>query len=401
MTHRQRMLGLTVLAAGVLSLAGRAAGQTGLARTPAEFATRDSADIVGTWMRPVGTATQTLTINADGSGAIDDVQVKWHLSGDLLILSFSRPVGNVSYRVSVSGDTLTASGGELSQPLLYRRAGASVTPRTSFEAGDSDDGLPIAGTPPLTKELVQKETRCLEWLLNLELTAEQRAEFKDGMVETWKSHRQDKVDGYYNLVKLREQMEQKNPQEQDLLREGVLTELLASERQKARDPFSRWIVGVYDTAHRPIAAGNPPLTAHSADAYADMVAFIINDSLHRKALTSNRQFKDLVARVLVGEYGRYSAEQQNAIAQMPFLWKALRYMWPRLSESQRNTFREQWAPMVASLTAGAPGGAVAASNENNSSLDDWFARNREHMSLQPTFNSSFQSTMQLHMNMFH
>ena len=401
MTHRRRMLWVTVLAAGVLSLAGRAAGQNGLARTPAEFANRESSDIVGTWTRPAGAATQTLTLYPDGLGSIDDVKVKWHLSGDLLILSFSKPVGNVSYRVSVSGDTLTASGGELSQPLVYRRAGASETQQTSQEAGDSDDGLPIAGTPPLTAELVQKETRCLEWLLHQELTPEQRAEYKDGMMETWKSRRQDKIDGYYNLVKLREQVEEKTPEEQDLMAVGVRTELLERERQKPRDPFSRWLVGVYDSAHPAIAAGNPPLTAESADAYADMLAFIINDSLRRKALKPNRQFKDLIARVVAAEYPAYSREQQKSIAQMPFLWKELSYVWPRITGAQRDTFRQQWAPMVASLTGGAPGGAAEASNGDNRSLDDWFARNSEHMSLQPTFNSSFQSTMQLHLNMFH
>jgi|GEM_PF-6961508 len=402
MTDPRRMLWLTVIAAGMLSVAGRAAGQTGLERTPAEFTGRGSSDIVGTWVRPAGSTTKTLTLNADGSGSINTLTLKWHLSGDLLILSLSNPVGNVSYQVSVSGDSLTIAGGALAEPVVYRRAGAADgTPRTSVEAADADDELPIDGKPPLTRELVQQETRCLEWLLNLELTPEQRAEYKEGLVEAWKSRRQDKIDGYYNLVKVREQFEQKNPQEQDLLREGVLTELLERERQNSRDAFARWFVGVYDAAHRPIAAGNPPLTSHAADAYADMVAFIINDSLRRKALTPNRQFKDLVARVLVAEYGRYPAEQQKAIAQMPFLWKELSYVWPRLSESQRDTFRQQWAPMVASLTSGVPGGAAAASNRNNSSLDDWFARNSEHMSLQPTFNSSFQSTMELHMNMFH
>ena len=401
MTHGRRMIWLTVLAAGVLSLAGRAAAQNGLARTPAEFATRESSDIVGTWTRPAGSATQTLTLNADGSGSVDEAKVKWHLSGDLLILTFSKPAGNVSYRVSVSGDSLTASGGELAQPLVYRRASASGTQQTSSDAGDSDDGLPIDGKPPLTRELVQKETRCLQWLLHQELTPEQRAEYKDGMMDAWKSHRQDKIDGYYNLVKVREQFAEKNPQEQDLIREGVLEELLVRERQNTRDPFARWLVGVYDSAHPPIAAGNPPLTAHAADAYADMVAFIINDSLHRKALTANRQFKDLIGRVLVAQYSGYPAEQQNSIAQMPFLWKELSYVWPRITEAQRNTIRQQWAPMVASLTAGAPGGAAEASNGDNRSLDEWMARNSEHMSLQPTFYSSFQSTMQLHMNMFH
>lgn len=402
MTHGRRMLWLSALAAAALSLAGRAAGQNGLARTPSEFAKGERADIVGTWVRPAGSATQTLILNADGSGSVDDAAIKWHLSGDLLILSFSKPAGNVSYRVAVSGDALTASGGELAQPLVYRRAGSGGTQRTSLQAGDSDDGLPIDGKPPLTRELVQKETRCLEWLLGLELTPEQRAEYKDGMVETWKSRRQDKIDGYYNLVKLREQVEQKTPEEQDLMAVGVRTEVLERERQRPRDPFSRWLVGVYDSAHPAIAAGNPPLTAQSADAYADMLAFIINDSLQRKALKPDRQFKDLITRVVAAEYPAYSREQQKSIAQMPFLWKELSYVWPRITEAQRSTFRQQWAPMVASLTGGAAGGAAAASNgNNNSSLDDWFARNQEHMSLQPMFNSSFQSTMQLHMNMFH
>lgn len=277
---------------------------------------------------------------------------------------------------------------------------ALLTLSARAAAQNSEDEILVAGKPPLTKNLANKETRCVEWLLDVRLTPEQRGEFRDQLYRVWITHRKDDIDGYVNLVNLWDQIAEKSPEERDIVREGVRAKLLERERQTPNDRFAHWIVRVYDSAHPPIAAGNPPLNAQAADAYADMIAFIINDSLRRTALRPNRQFKDLVTRVLAAQYSGYSAEQQNAISQMPFLWKELRYVWPRLSESQRGVFRQQWSPMVASLTSGASGQAASASNGNNSSLDDFFARNSEHMSLQPMFHSSFNETMSLHLNMF-
>lgn len=262
----------------------------------------------------------------------------------------------------------------------------------------SEDDLLAPGNPPLTAALVDKEAQRMEWLLDVRLTPQQRAQFQDALIDVWNTHREAK---YLNLTQLRDEISQKTPEEQDLLREGVRAKFLAGERQKLNDPFARWVVHAYDSGHPPIAAGNPPLTAHVADAYADLVAFIINESYRRTVLRPNRQFKDLVTRGLAAEYGGYSAQQQDSMAELPFLWKELRYVWPRLSEAQRNTFRQQWTPMVASLASGAPGGAAAASNGNDASVDAFFARKAEHMSLQPMFNSSFNSTLSMHLNMFH
>jgi hypothetical protein len=360
-----------------------------------------SSDLVGTWLRPAGSTTQSLILNADGSGSIDNLKVKWQLSGDTL--SLSTPSGAATYHVSVSGDSLTASGDELPQPLVYRRAKPNGAASPLAGAADSDDGLPVAGTPPLTRELVNKETQCLEWLLDAHLTLQQRSEFQDGLVTVWNSHQQDAINGYLSLGNVWEQVSQKSPEEQEVVRESVRSKLLAFERQNLNDPFAQWVVGVYDSAHPPIAAGNPPLTAQVVDAYADLVAFMVNECAHRPVFKATRQIKDQLARSLAREYPAFSAQQQNSLSQMPFLWKELSLMWPRLSEGQRETFRQQWTPMIASLASGggtyASGAASPASSGD--ALQNYFDHNSEHQFVQSMSSSSFNTTMSLHMNMWH
>lgn len=70
--------------------------------------------LVGNWTFQGGDGPNayfyTITIRADGTGVINGESMSWSTSGGSLILQSSR-WGQLNYRYSVSGNTLTLDGG--------------------------------------------------------------------------------------------------------------------------------------------------------------------------------------------------------------------------------------------------------------------------------------------------
>jgi hypothetical protein len=197
------------------------------------------------------------------------------------------------------------------------------------------DTLPIPGNPPLTEDIVGKASHFFEWLLDAHLTLEQRSQFRESLVQSWKHHRQDDIDGTMAVLKFREQVNQKTPEERELIREALRQKYLDSLRRTPQNVLSRWVLNIYDSAHRPIANGNPPLTLQVADAYAEFVTFLVTECSSQKAFNPDRHFKDALAQGLAAQYSSYSPEQQRQFAQIPLLWDALRFKWAQLSEPER------------------------------------------------------------------
>jgi hypothetical protein len=263
------------------------------------------------------------------------------------------------------------------------------------------DTLPIPGNPPLTEDIVGKASHFFEWLLDAHLTLEQRAQFRESLVQSWKHHRQDDIDGTMAVLNFRDQVNQKTPEERELIREALRQKYLDLLRRTPQNVLSRWVLNIYDSAHRPIANGNPPLTLQVADAYAEFVAFLVTECSSQKAFNPDRHFKDALAQGLAAQYSSYSPEQQRQFAQMPLLWDALRFKWAQLSEPERANYRKQWAPAVQTLLASARGsgsGAAASSGGIPQGLQDRFSS--EHLFVNSMANSSFTSTMNLHLSMW-
>jgi hypothetical protein len=92
----------------------------------------------------------------------------------------------------------------LLEARVYQRVKQNGSASQFLDASDSEEGLPVAGNPPLTRDIVDKETQYFEWLLDVQLTIEQRAEFRDTLAGIWKTHRQGAIDAMLNFVKARE-----------------------------------------------------------------------------------------------------------------------------------------------------------------------------------------------------
>jgi len=365
------------------------------------FDSAGNSGLSGTWAGRSDQSSFTLILNADGSGSLNGLNLKWHVSVGNLSLDTSR--GTFKYRASLSGDLLTLSGTDLKQPLVFQRVKQNEPAGLFSAVAGANPELPIPGSPPLTQDIIDKGTQFFEWLLDVQLTVAQRAQFQDSLVRSWKTQRQDEIDATLNVIKFSEQLSQKSSDERRLVREVLREKYLALMQQTPNDELSRWVLNAYYSAHRPIADGNPPLTSQVADAYAEFVSFMVNECLQKKAIDPNRGFKDQLAQNLAAKYGSYSTEQQKQFSQIPLLWEALRFRWAHLSEPERETFRKQWRPAAKELLAGtteAAANETATSPTAPESLHDYVEHASTRLMVNNMCNSSFATTMSLHLSMW-
>ena len=359
--------------------------------------TANNTQLVGSWSAQRGASDFVLVLNAGGSGTLNYLDIRWEASGEKLSLFTSK--GNFHYRFSIHGDSLTLSGSDLKQPLAFTRAKAGTG-----ELLDGRAELPIPGNPPLTEDTVNKGIQLFEWLLDAQLTLEQRAEFRGSLVRTWKARDQEGIDGTMNTLRFQDQLQSKSPEERALIREQLCQKFLALMRQTPNAVLSRWVLNIYDSAHRPIAAGNPPLTSQVADAYAEFVSFMLTECLGKSVFHADRRFKDELARSLAAQYSSYAPQQQKQFSEVPLLWEALRFKWAQLSERERADYRKQWTPTVTALLAnasqGTDGAQTGAASGGTSSLDNYRNHYSEHLFVQSMSNSSFTTSMNLHLNMW-
>lgn len=361
-------------------------------KMPAQSAANNQ--LVGTWSGQRGSSDFVLVLNAEGSGSLNSLTLKWSVAGGTL--SLATPKGNYRYRFSVSGDSLTLSGSDLQQPLFFTRATAGAEPL------DSAAELPIAGNPPLTQDMVNRGTQFFEWLLDAQLTQEQRAEFRGSLVRSWKNHQQDDIASTLNVLKFQEGLKSKSPEERAVIREQLREKFLALMQQTPNAVLSRWVLNIYDSAHRPIAPGNPPLTPQVADAYAEFVSFMVTECLGKSVFNADRHFKDELARSLARQYSSYSPAQQAQFSHVPLLWELLRTKWEQTSEGERDQYRKQWRPTVEALLASASQGGTqpTSGSAGSTSVQNYVNNYSEHLFVQSMSNSSFTTSMNLHLNMW-
>lgn len=314
---------------------------------------------------------------------------------DLEILRDGRPL------------TLTVNVVQAGAPLRSGEpssiAGTAPQPADSFsDTNDSATGLLASGNPPLTSQMVSKGIRLFEWLLDAQLTVEQRSQFRDSLVNSWKAHRQDDIDGTVNVLNFQDQLSLKSAEERAVIREQLCAKYLDLMRQTPNAVLSRWVLNIYESAHQPIASGNPPLTAQVADAYAEFVSFLLAECLGRSVFNPDRNFKNALAQNLAAQYSSYSPEQQRQFSQVPLLWEVLRLKWSQLSQVERDNFRQQWRPAANSLLSTVAGGSATGETPTSagSSITIPNSLSSEHLFVQSMCNSSFATTMSLHLSMW-
>jgi len=197
------------------------------------------------------------------------------------------------------------------------------------------------GEPALTLLEVVRVIDFLEWALDVPFTQEQKVRVQEELVKAWKANHRTEIDGCLALIKLRQQIREQDKAKQDLARVSIQEEALKTWRQ-GKDDIDKYLVAIYDAGHKPIVAGNPPLTRQVTDAVAELTYFMASQLDGGGEVVPSQEVKDQFAAKVAEGWAAMDAEARKQTAQMPLLWAAIRAGWPEAPEAERKKLVEQF-----------------------------------------------------------
>ena len=213
-------------------------------------------------------------------------------------------------------------------------------------AAYDDAHRPIAtGNPPLTESMVSHYSFFIAWLLEIPLTQPLKDRLRAMLLEDWKKPKDLESD----MKLLNWQLDMARYENGDFdrlyVRSVAQPELIKQMRADKSNPDAQSLVAAYDAAHRPIAAGNIPLTRQASDAWTELFCFMHNQS-GAPHIDATPAVKDDFARALSKNWALYSPEQQKNLSEMPQKWPALRLLWMKGEDADRQNILAAWLPAV-------------------------------------------------------
>jgi hypothetical protein len=202
-----------------------------------------------------------------------------------------------------------------------------------------------AGNPPLTESMVSHYITFVGWLFEIPLTQPLKDRQRAMLLEDWKKPKDLESD----MTVLNWQLEmahyKNGPAERDYVRSLAQPDLIKKMRSRQANSDAQSLVTAYDAAHRPLAAGNPPLTREASDAWTDIFCFVRNQS-GAPHLEATQAVKDDFAHALTENWAKYPPEQQKDLAEMPQKWAMLRLAWLTGKDADRQKILASWQPAV-------------------------------------------------------
>ncbi|MHB8877496.1 MAG: hypothetical protein ACYC8T_27715 [Myxococcaceae bacterium] len=214
-------------------------------------------------------------------------------------------------------------------------------------AGDAGSAPTAAAAPAAGKAAPADDfVAYAEWVLDMHVTAAQRADAQ-ALVEKALASRNAREQALIDEgVAGKADLATQSETDKQTLRPSVEDEYLKTMRRKARElPLAKWVVSIAD-ARKPLVKGTPPLSRQSADAFAELMAFVVSEA-GGKPVAADKGFRDAFAKGLAKDYPRYNDEQKAAVADLPKDWAALRAAFSAFPAEKKQKLKTEWSEALA------------------------------------------------------
>jgi hypothetical protein len=137
----------------------------------------------------------------------------------------------------------------------------------------ASDAVLAQGNPPLTESMVTDFANFQAWLFEIPFTQQQRERIRAMLLQDWKKPEEIKSD--MSWLTMEANFAKGAFDVREFIRLDLEAKVLKDLRADKNNPDSQWLVAAYDDAHRPIAAGNPPLTESMVSHYSFFIAWLL------------------------------------------------------------------------------------------------------------------------------
>jgi hypothetical protein len=177
------------------------------------------------------------------------------------------------------------SGGTASQPSDASVKAVPPVPQNLKQRAKQDKPKVRApGERPMPRDFLDQWTACIEWLLDIRLTEQQRKQFQRLCTNHGQKGAPAAASRFFDqdFQELASQLPRLDNYDRNLLRAQWRPQFLAYVRDTAGDDLSAWLLKIYRSAHRPggkrnpvLMPGDPPLTQGMVAVYGDYIEWIL------------------------------------------------------------------------------------------------------------------------------
>ncbi len=234
---------------------------------------------------------------------------------------------------------------------------AVVLALTMPAAGQSQVLVP--GNPPLTEEMIGRFAEFFEWAFDVRLTNDQCNVLRKYSVDIWNKQTKSDMDAIVNVVRLQVELSKVDRKQLAVVRANYEPQVLDSMRKQPNEPMAVWALAVYESSHKILAAGTPPLTRQTSDAFLEAVFLMLGEVQGKRDEVPDERLKNDWAASMTSGYPRMPDAMKQQIAKMPLFVAQMRLNWPAMPEPEKAKYRSAWAEAVKTLL---PAPAPAASD---------------------------------------
>lgn len=117
------------------------------------------------------------------------------------------------------------------------------------------------GNPPLTQSMLDRTSDFLEWLLDIDLSSEQKSTLKKIIERAWHTQNQAEIKSTLDLVNMHGELLKMSKSERDAKKAEIQSPILEGLRKETGDELSRMMVSAYDSAHASASTTGLPLNS--------------------------------------------------------------------------------------------------------------------------------------------
>jgi hypothetical protein len=198
------------------------------------------------------------------------------------------------------------------------------------------------GSAPFTPEMLRQLGDFLEWVVEAPLIPGAREGLEQIYVQAAREKDKLTLEDAIAVSRCWTAVAALDPAARDMLRIVYQPEFLANLDNGLDDDLAQYQRGFYQATHRPLAAGDPPLTRQVADAHAELLCFQINAVAGSPVAEATPEVREHVAADLAAAYPKESAGHRSHLAQAPLTLATLRVLWPELPQEERRELCRRW-----------------------------------------------------------
>jgi hypothetical protein len=198
------------------------------------------------------------------------------------------------------------------------------------------------GDPPLTQEMANDYMHFMQWSLRTPLTLGQEERIQSFLVDNWKAANLAEIKRTLNILALRKRLQTMGLTDSKWAAYQMGRDALHNWNASQNMEMARWGLALYNSSHRALVKGDPPLTRQMEDAYEELGYFMMNVVDGSQPAKIDAVERTQLADSIATTYAQLTPEQKANFADLPKVWVQIRNAWPTLDDATKSALKDLW-----------------------------------------------------------